>query len=71
MPDPLDEVRRMTDPLQEVRRAAQARQRASHRYAAAVLEAVRAGWSFAAVAESAGVSRQAVRQLVRRSRDRQ
>lgn len=64
----------MSDPLREVRRAAAGRRRAELGYATAIvaavdeLEAAGARDAFAQVATAAGISRQAVRQLVARSR---
>jgi hypothetical protein len=64
----------MSDRLREVRRAAAARRRAELAYTAALVAAVEAleqagvRDAFAQVAEAAGVSRQAVRQLVARAR---
>lgn len=64
----------MTSPLAEVRRATQAKRRAEERYRAALVAAVDAldndRGAYVLVAEAAGVSRQAVRQLVRRERIR-
>ena len=65
---------RSSDPLARVRRVAKARARADAEYRAAVVAAVdeleAAGHrsAFATVADAAGTSRQAVRQLVERSR---
>jgi len=61
----------MTSPLAEVRRAAQAKRRAEERYRAALLRAVDELEGYTLVAEAAGISRQAVRQLVARERIRQ
>jgi len=62
----------MTNPLTEVRRATQAKRRADERYRAALLHAVdELEGAYALVAEAAGISRQAVRQLVARERIRQ
>jgi len=59
----------MTSPLAEVRRATQAKRRAEARYRAALVHAVgELGGGYALVAEAAGISRQAVRQLVQRER---
>jgi len=59
-----------TNPLLEVRRAAQAKRRADERYRAALLRAVEELGAYTLVAEAAGISRQAVRQLVARERIR-
>lgn len=48
-------------------RAAAAKRRADEEYRAALLAAVAAGVSYAELARTLGVSRQAVRQLVERS----
>jgi hypothetical protein len=64
----------MTNPLAKVRRATLAKQRAEARYRASLVAAVdaletgRNPGAYALVAAAAGVSRQAVRQLVRRER---
>jgi hypothetical protein len=60
----------MTNPLAEVRRVAKAKRRADERYRAALVRAVDELGEYALVAEAAGVSRQAVRQLVQRERTR-
>jgi DNA-directed RNA polymerase specialized sigma24 family protein len=57
----------MTEPLARVKQAAAERGRAEEAYRAAVLSAYVAGLSYAQIAKAAGVSRQAVRQLVERS----
>ena len=56
-----------SDPLARVKRAAASKRRQDERYLAALLAAVDAH-GYAAVALALGVSRQAVRQLVERSR---
>jgi len=61
----------MASPLAEVRRATQAKRRAEERYRAALVRAVDELGAYALVAEAAGISRQAVRQLVARERIRQ
>ena len=60
----------MTNPLADVRRAVAAKRRADERYRAALVRAVDELGAYALVAEAAGVSRQAVRQLVRRELER-
>jgi len=54
----------VASPLVEVRRAVATKRRAEHRYRAALLHALEAGFSYAEIARVAGVSRQAVRQLL-------
>lgn len=60
------------DPLKIVRRASRDRRRAvaayTYAYREAVLAAAEAGCSHAQIARAAGVSRQAVRELVARAR---
>jgi DNA-directed RNA polymerase specialized sigma24 family protein len=56
------------DPLTNVRRAAADKAAADSRYRSALVAAHEAGLSYAAIAKAAGVSRQAVRQLVERTR---
>lgn len=56
------------DPLVCVKRAAEARARADDQYRAALAEAHKAGAGYAELARVAGVSRQAVRQLIARHR---
>jgi len=57
----------MASPLVEVRRATVARQRAELRYRRSLERALESGFSYADVARVAGVSRQAVRQLLRKA----
>lgn len=56
--------------LARVKRAASARRRAEDQYRAALVAAAGAGVSYAELARAAGTTRQAVRQLVERSRSR-
>ena len=58
----------MSDPLARVKRAAQARRRAEEEYRAALVAAVDAGHAYAVLARELDLSRQAVRQLIRRAR---
>jgi hypothetical protein len=51
-------------PLERVRRAVAAKGRAEREYRSALLAAHAAGAGYAAIAAAAGVSRQAVRQLL-------
>jgi DNA-directed RNA polymerase specialized sigma24 family protein len=56
------------DSLSRVRKAAARKAAADNAYRAALVAAHDAGLSYAAIAAAAGVSRQAVRQLVERAR---
>lgn len=58
----------MSDPLARVKRAAATKRRAEQEYRAALAEAHAQGAGYAELARSAGISRQAVRQLIARHR---
>jgi DNA-directed RNA polymerase specialized sigma24 family protein len=55
------------DPLERVRRAAAAKTSADREFRSALAAARAAGSSYSAIAVAAGVSRQAVRQLLERA----
>jgi predicted transcriptional regulator len=57
-------------PLEAVAEAAEQRRQASHEYLAALVQARQAGHSLQAIAEQAGVTKQAVRQIVERGEKR-
>lgn len=57
----------MADPLARLKRAEKAKRRADEEVRAALLAAADAGHSYAEISRTLGVSRQAVRQLLRRT----